>query len=338
MSDMKKCPKCGAMLEENASFCFHCMTSLDKKQEIETGAPVFSKKKKIILAVILSIVLLSAVLVIFFGKSEGFINENKNGDYIDTVKERETSADSGFYIDGEDEKRTENGADKSGNGASKESGGKTSSGSTGSSKTSSSKSSSTGSGSSTSSKTTSSSDSKTSSASSSSTGSKTSSGSTASAVHTHSYSEATCQKPATCTGCGATSGSTVSHQYINGVCKWCGVINSSYYTISYSNPFTHTNVWDNQQQTINYSITNAYVSIANGTKDGNKLTFSYVVNSATAKCREVPFNIYYYDANGSLVDSAYRCSVSPLYNSVGSTGSFSNLVIPSTCKKIVISN
>ena len=33
---MKKCPKCGAELQENARFCLYCMTSLEEKEKIKT--------------------------------------------------------------------------------------------------------------------------------------------------------------------------------------------------------------------------------------------------------------------------------------------------------------
>lgn len=55
------CPKCGAMLQENASFCLHCMTPLIQKQDIQKPKAPLSSKRKIIY-IIVSIVLALAII------------------------------------------------------------------------------------------------------------------------------------------------------------------------------------------------------------------------------------------------------------------------------------
>ena len=39
------CPKCGAVLQENASFCLHCMTPLIQKQDIQKPKTPLSSKR-----------------------------------------------------------------------------------------------------------------------------------------------------------------------------------------------------------------------------------------------------------------------------------------------------
>lgn len=55
------CPKCGAMLQENASFCLHCMTPLIQKQDIQKPKTPLSSKRKIIY-IIVSIVSALAII------------------------------------------------------------------------------------------------------------------------------------------------------------------------------------------------------------------------------------------------------------------------------------
>lgn len=55
---MKKCPVCGAELEENARFCLYCMTPLEEKQKI-----TFPKSKRARWLVILAAVLVLALAV-----------------------------------------------------------------------------------------------------------------------------------------------------------------------------------------------------------------------------------------------------------------------------------
>ena len=336
MNGVKKCPKCGADLEENARFCYHCMTSLDEKEKIVNQAPFLSRKTRIImLALAAAVIFFAAGIFSVFhfglfkpkagkaptgGNDFGFEAGNStmvsgdNADDYPSSSAAENSAKSDLNLGA-------GSSDKSGSTSKTTSSSKTTSTGSQSSKTTSSTSQS--------SKTSSSSSST---GSSQNTSSNTTSGGTASSVHTHTFSAATCQKPAICSTCGAVSGTVLSHDYINGECKWCGRINSSYYSISYSNPIT---IKDNGQ-TLSYSITSAKVIIDNGDKSGNILTFSYVVNSVTGNCKNVPFDIYYYDKSGNFISSNYRCSVYPFYTKAGDTGSFSNLTVPDNCKLIVI--
>lgn len=54
------CPKCGAMLQENASFCLHCMTPLIQKQDIKKPKTPLSSKRKIIYIIVLALAIISA--------------------------------------------------------------------------------------------------------------------------------------------------------------------------------------------------------------------------------------------------------------------------------------
>ena len=65
---MKKCPKCGAELGENARFCLFCMTSFEDKQVI-TAPKLSSKRWLLIIAAALTIV--TIVLCILFFIPEG---------------------------------------------------------------------------------------------------------------------------------------------------------------------------------------------------------------------------------------------------------------------------
>ncbi len=55
------CPKCGTVLQENASFCLYCMTPLIQKQDIQKPKAPLSSKRKIIY-IIVSIVLALAII------------------------------------------------------------------------------------------------------------------------------------------------------------------------------------------------------------------------------------------------------------------------------------
>lgn len=62
-----RCPVCGAPLQENASFCLHCMTSFDTKTQIPKGKEPKSKKTRTVIALIcVAAVLISAVSVSLF--------------------------------------------------------------------------------------------------------------------------------------------------------------------------------------------------------------------------------------------------------------------------------
>lgn len=55
------CPKCGAELQENASFCLHCMTPLEPKQNIEKPKKPLSSKRKTIYIIVSILVVIAIV-------------------------------------------------------------------------------------------------------------------------------------------------------------------------------------------------------------------------------------------------------------------------------------
>lgn len=72
---MKKCPFCGADIEDSARFCLYCMQSLTKKEQI-----LLRKKKKpqwllIIAAIVAAIVLLSISLAIILPGKQAALND-----------------------------------------------------------------------------------------------------------------------------------------------------------------------------------------------------------------------------------------------------------------------
>ncbi|MBR2013186.1 MAG: zinc-ribbon domain-containing protein [Clostridia bacterium] len=65
----KKCPHCGAEIEENARFCLYCMTSLDEKERVVTR--LYLRKRWLILsAAFFALLLIGGVLLWVLGKSE----------------------------------------------------------------------------------------------------------------------------------------------------------------------------------------------------------------------------------------------------------------------------
>ncbi len=63
----KKCPHCGAELEENARFCLYCMTSLDEKERV--GTRLYLRKRWLILsAAFFALLLVGGGLLLVFGK------------------------------------------------------------------------------------------------------------------------------------------------------------------------------------------------------------------------------------------------------------------------------
>lgn len=63
------CPKCGAVLQENASFCLHCMTPLIEKQDIQKPKTPLSSKRKIIYIIISVVSILAIITASVFGIS-----------------------------------------------------------------------------------------------------------------------------------------------------------------------------------------------------------------------------------------------------------------------------
>ncbi len=65
----KKCPHCGAEIEENARFCLYCMTSLDEKERVVTR--LYLRKRWLILsAAFFALLLIGGVLLWVLGKSK----------------------------------------------------------------------------------------------------------------------------------------------------------------------------------------------------------------------------------------------------------------------------
>lgn len=63
------CPKCGAVLQENASFCLHCMTPLIQKQDIQKPKVPLSSKRKLIYIIISTVLALAIITASVFGIS-----------------------------------------------------------------------------------------------------------------------------------------------------------------------------------------------------------------------------------------------------------------------------
>lgn len=83
---MKKCPKCGAELQENARFCLFCMTSFEEKQEIKYE--IEKNKRWLFLAAVLVLVLIFFIIFLFS------INSKPNSDNNSDILGSGTSTDS----------------------------------------------------------------------------------------------------------------------------------------------------------------------------------------------------------------------------------------------------
>lgn len=65
----KKCPHCGAEIEENARFCLYCMTSLDEKERVMTR--LYLRKRWLILsAAFFALLLIGGIFLLVFGPSK----------------------------------------------------------------------------------------------------------------------------------------------------------------------------------------------------------------------------------------------------------------------------
>ncbi|MCC8016132.1 MAG: hypothetical protein LIO43_01775 [Clostridiales bacterium] len=62
-------PKCGAALQENASFCLHSMTPLIQKQDIQKAKAPLSSKRKLFYIVITIVLALAIISASVFGIS-----------------------------------------------------------------------------------------------------------------------------------------------------------------------------------------------------------------------------------------------------------------------------
>lgn len=65
---MKLCPKCNAELDDNTRFCLHCMTSLDKKEQIPL--PAQKRRRWQLLLSGLLVLFIAAGIALFFNRPE----------------------------------------------------------------------------------------------------------------------------------------------------------------------------------------------------------------------------------------------------------------------------
>lgn len=88
---MRKCPKCGAEIDDNARFCMYCMTSFDKK----VAADSIAAKKKlgvIIVAALLGVLLIAfALFFAFCGKGDNNDTDSFPAFIIDSQNEYSSS-------------------------------------------------------------------------------------------------------------------------------------------------------------------------------------------------------------------------------------------------------
>lgn len=62
---MKKCPFCGAVIEENARFCLYCMKELDEKAIIDEKPPFLTKRRmRLILICAAALLIIAALLIL----------------------------------------------------------------------------------------------------------------------------------------------------------------------------------------------------------------------------------------------------------------------------------
>ena len=97
---MKKCPFCGADIEENARFCLYCMKSFNSKVEVKSTNKK-SKRWLIILTAFLLLLLSIIICILLFRKSED--RENKDYTNSTTVASESTTSPDESILSGTDE-------------------------------------------------------------------------------------------------------------------------------------------------------------------------------------------------------------------------------------------
>ncbi len=86
---MKKCPKCGASIQENARFCLYCMTSFEEKTPIKTEKET-KKRWPIIIAAVLVLALILSVFMLIPKKPS---NTGNSSDSNNTAVEEQNGKD-----------------------------------------------------------------------------------------------------------------------------------------------------------------------------------------------------------------------------------------------------
>lgn len=87
----KKCPHCGAEIEENARFCLYCMTVLDEKERVSSR--LYLRKRWLILsAAFFALLLIGGGVLLIFGKSKP--EENRRPSDLSQEQQGSTQAPS----------------------------------------------------------------------------------------------------------------------------------------------------------------------------------------------------------------------------------------------------
>jgi len=84
---MNKCPFCNAEIQENASFCLYCMSSLDEKNIIQNKK---NKRWLIILAAFLSLFFIAVITIIALPERQT-VNSTEPSSLSDTIANEKTS-------------------------------------------------------------------------------------------------------------------------------------------------------------------------------------------------------------------------------------------------------
>ena len=89
---MKKCPKCKAEIDDEASFCLYFMTSFEEKVTIETPKDK-NRRWLYIIAAVLAVVLICISIVLFAPKGNDSNDSNNNSNSLSFSSDSNTSTD-----------------------------------------------------------------------------------------------------------------------------------------------------------------------------------------------------------------------------------------------------
>ena len=99
---MKKCPFCGAEIEESSRFCLYCMSPLDEKRVVE----IKNKSRRTTVAVIASVLVLVIALTLLFVALAG--NDDRNaGSYDDAASSAASDALDASVVESNNESTNE---------------------------------------------------------------------------------------------------------------------------------------------------------------------------------------------------------------------------------------